>query len=138
MNLKIVRYLITIIFLTLANVNLSYSEKINKIEVLGNERVSKEVVIMFSEVSVGSEIDLNDINSILKNIYNSNFFENVEVNFLNQNLVIKVKELPIIETITINGIKAKKLKKVFLIIYYLKKNLLLIRFFEKRYRKYKI
>ena len=66
MNLKIVRYLITIIFLTLANVNLSYSEKINKIEVLGNERVSKEVVIMFSEVSVGSEIDLNDINSILK------------------------------------------------------------------------
>lgn len=111
MNLKIVRYLITIIFLTLANVNLSYSEKINKIEVLGNERVSKEVVIMFSEVSVGSEIDLNDINSILKNIYNSNFFENVEVNFLNQNLVIKVKELPIIETITINGIKAKKIKE---------------------------
>ena len=111
MNLKIVRYLITIIFLTLTNVNLSYSEKINKIEVLGNERVSKEVVIMFSEVSVGSEIDLNDINSILKNIYNSNFFENVEVNFLNQNLVIKVKELPIIETITINGIKAKKIKE---------------------------
>ena len=36
---------------------------------------------MFSEVSVGSEIDLNDINSILKNIYNSNFFENVEAIF---------------------------------------------------------
>ena len=48
MNLKIVRYLITIIFLTLANVNLSYSEKINKIEVLGNEELVR-VVIMFQK-----------------------------------------------------------------------------------------
>ena len=110
MNFKLFAFFLSVILVVLNNVNPSYAEKINSINVIGNDRISKDVVIMFSKVSVGSDINLNDLNSILKNIYSSNFFENVKVNFTDNNLIIKVKEYPIIESITIKGIKAKKIK----------------------------
>ena len=111
MNFKLVIFFVSIVLLSITNVSSSYSQKINKIEVIGNDRISKDVIIMFSEVSEGSDINLNDLNLILKKIYNSNFFENVNVNFENNNLIINVKENPIIESITIKGIKAKKIKE---------------------------
>ena len=111
MNFKLFIFFISIILVSFTNINPSYSQKINTIEIIGNDRISKEVIIMFSEVSKGSDINLNDLNSILKKIYNSNFFENVDVNFVDNNLIIKVREFPIIENITIKGIKAKKIKE---------------------------
>ena len=111
MNFKLFIFFISLILVSFTNINPSYSQKINTIEVIGNDRISKEVIIMFSEVSKGSDINLNDLNSILKKIYNSNFFENVDVNFVDNNLIIKVREFPIIENITIKGIKAKKIKE---------------------------
>ena len=56
------------------------ADVINSIKITGNDRISNETIIMFSNVSVGSEINSNDLNIILKNIYESNFFENVKVN----------------------------------------------------------
>ena len=111
MNFKLIIFFISIILVSLTNINPSYSQKINTIDVIGNDRISKDVIIMFSEVSEGSDINLNDLNSILKKIYNSNFFESVDVNFVDNNLIIQVREFPIIESINITGIKAKKIKE---------------------------
>ena len=111
MNFKSVIFFLSILLFLIINSSPSYSQKINTIDVVGNDRISKDVIIMFSEVSVGSDINLNDLNSILKKIYDSNFFENVNVNFVDNNLIIKVKEYPIIESITTKGIKAKKIKE---------------------------
>ena len=111
MNFKSVIFFLSILLFSIINSSASYSQKINTIDVVGNDRISKDVIIMFSEVSVGSDINLNDLNSILKKIYDSNFFENVNVNFVDNNLIIKVKEYPIIESITTKGIKAKKIKE---------------------------
>ena len=36
---------------------------------------------MFSEKSEGDNFELNDLNLILKNIYDSNFFKDVDVTF---------------------------------------------------------
>ena len=110
MNLKLVILFISVIYFSFLNINSSFSQKIEKIEVIGNDRISKDVIIMFSEVSEGSDVSLNDLNLILKKIYDSKFFENVDVKFLDNDLIIQVKELPIIESITIKGIKAKKIK----------------------------
>ena len=94
--------------------NSSYSEKINNIKIIGNERISDEVIILFSDVSVGSEINLDDLNVILKKIYDSNFFDNVKVELQVNELLITVKEFPIIDTIKTEGIKAEKIEtKVF-------------------------
>ncbi|WP_440914604.1 outer membrane protein assembly factor BamA [Candidatus Pelagibacter sp.] len=111
MNLKLVILFISVIYFSFLNINSSFSQKIEKIEVIGNDRISKDVIIMFSEVSEGSDVSLNELNLILKKIYDSKFFENVDVKFLDNDLIIQVKELPIIESITIKGIKAKKIKE---------------------------
>ena len=107
--IKATLYFISIFFLT---INFSFSEKIDSISVSGNERISDETVIMFANVSKGTEIDVNDVNLILKNIYNSNFFKNVKVNLSNNVLYISVEEFPIIENISIKGIKADKIKDI--------------------------
>ncbi len=88
-----------------------YAEKINIIKIEGNDRIPDDTIIMFSDVKIGQTVDKDKTNEILKNIYNSNFFKNVDVSVQSSVLTITVEENPIIENITINGIKAKKIKK---------------------------
>ncbi len=92
-------------------INSANSEIIKKIEILGNERIPDETILMFSKIQLNQDVKQLEINNLLKNIYNSNFFEDVTVNLENNVLIINVKEFPIIEDIVIKGIKAKKIKK---------------------------
>jgi len=87
------------------------SEVIKKIEISGNERISNETILMFSNVNINDDLDNDQINEILKNLYNTNFFDDVSVKFELNNLNILVKENPIIENIIFNGIKSKTLKE---------------------------
>jgi outer membrane protein insertion porin family len=97
--------LLIIIILFLFNSILN-AEVVNKIEVIGNDRVSSETVKMFSGVSIKEDLSENDLNNILKNLYDSNFFELVNVKFENNVLLINVKENPIIQNIDYQGIKS--------------------------------
>ena len=90
----------------------SFSQILEKIIVKGNERVPKETIVMFSELKLGEKLINIDKNEILKNIYNSNFFENVSVQISDKNIIITLTELPIVQNIEIKGIKAKKNKKL--------------------------
>jgi len=90
----------------------SFSQILEKIIVKGNERVPKETIIMFSELKLGEKLINIDKNKILKNIYNSNFFENVSVQISDKNIIITLIELPIVQNIEIKGIKAKKNKEL--------------------------
>ena len=77
----------------------------------GNDRISKQTIIMFSGVErIEKREDIN-INKILKNLYETNFFENVSVFLDGKKLKIDVVEFPIIEKIEFDGVKAKKIKK---------------------------
>ena len=78
------------------------------INIIGNERIPKETILMFSDIQVNEEINDSKANKILKDLYDSNFFENVTVKFDLNTLTIIVEEFPIIENININGIKAEK------------------------------
>ena len=105
------KILLIIFFVSTIFISNSYSELINKIEVSGNNRVSSETIKMFSEIATGDDIKQNDINEILKQIYDSNFFNNVQVIFQDGVLRIFVEESPVIQNITYKGIKADKIKK---------------------------
>ncbi len=87
------------------------TEIVKSIEILGNERIADETILMFSKIKIGSDLDKNDINNSLKFLYESNFFENVSINLIQNNLTILVKENPIIENITFDGIKSNTLKE---------------------------
>ena len=106
--IKRILFLIVIVFST---ISVSSAEIINQFKIDGNERIPNETIIMFSGVNIGENISATELNEILKNIYDSNFFEDVKIS-LNENILsIKVKENPLIENIEIKGPKAKKIIK---------------------------
>ena len=86
----------------------SYSKNYEDIIINGNERISNESILVFSEISEGKLLNEKSINDILKRLYNSGFFKDVSVKLENNNLIINVLENPIIQTVYINGIKRKK------------------------------
>ena len=104
--LRLVLFFLSIIIFTNKPV---FSEIIKEIEVRGNERVSEETIIMFSKTSINEDLKSQDLNNIIKNVYDSNFFNDVSITFKNNKLIIVVDELPIIENINFNGIKSQTL-----------------------------
>ena len=107
------KYYITLVLifnLVIFSTNSSYADKIKSIDVVGNERITDETVIGFLSVKIGDNISSEDINLITKDLYNTNFFENVSVSYKNEILLITLNENPIIQKITYNGIKSDRLK----------------------------
>ena len=100
-----------LIFLSFLLVSSANSKNYEKITINGNERISNETILVFSEISDDKSLDQNSLNYILKKLYNSGFFSDVEVKIENKNLIINVTENPIIQTVHIEGIKKKSLKK---------------------------
>ena len=86
----------------------SHSKNYKNIIINGNERISNETILVFSEIQDNKRLDENSINEILKKLYKSGFFKDVTVKIENNNLTIEVLENPIIQTVFIEGIKRKK------------------------------
>ena len=97
--------------------NISFADVIKKIEVEGNSRISSETIKIFSQVSINDNLNVKDLDVILKRIYSTDFFKDVKIKFDNNILYINVKENPIIQNISFEGIKAQKIIDV------IKKNL---------------
>jgi outer membrane protein insertion porin family len=107
------KILIILLFLSFG-LSKSYSNNIKEITVEGNERISKETIIMFSSISTGDVLDEKSLNNILKNLYDTNFFKDISVELKNDNLVISVIENPLIENINYNGVESEKIKEILL------------------------
>jgi len=90
----------------------SLAEKINQIQIIGNERISDDTIKMFSSVEINQDIKTLNLDTILKDLYKTNYFNIVSVNFIDGVLSIKVEESPLIDEIIISGLKAKKFKKL--------------------------
>ena len=90
----------------------AYAEMIKKIDVSGNQRISSETIKVFSGVKINTEVDLENLNQIIKNLYKTNYFEDVSLNINNNILNIQVKENPIIQSVVIEGVKNKRILKV--------------------------
>ena len=103
-NKKFLKKLFYIFIFQIVFINYSNSETIKKFNILGNDRVTDETIIMFSNLEVGDEINVDILNNSLKNIYLTNYFKSVSASNKNGIVEIKVEENPIIQSILINGI----------------------------------
>jgi len=93
---------------------LLHAEIIKDIKVKGNKRLSKESIMVFGQINLNKNYSQNDLNNILKNIYETNFFKNVSFKVIDSILEITVLENPIIESIEIKGIKSNNINKTLL------------------------
>jgi outer membrane protein insertion porin family len=109
--MKLIKIFILAILLNYFPLSFSNSEVINQIKIEGNKRITDEIILMFSGIDVGKEITSSDVNEIIKNLFETNFFNNVSVVFDNNLVSITVDEAPLIDKIVFNGIKAKKIEK---------------------------
>ena len=96
MTISYIKQLILIIFFSLFSILKVNSEIVKSIEIIGNERVSSETIKLFSNASINESLDNNDLNDMLKNLYDTNFFKDVSVELTSNILKIKVEENPII------------------------------------------
>ena len=94
------------IILTIFN---SYAENLKEIIIEGNDRITDETIKNFLPTSIGDNITNQSLNQILKDLYETKFFKNVDVKYTNNILTINVSENPIIQNIIYNGIKSKTL-----------------------------
>ena len=105
------RIFITIIFIFFFITN-SLAEIIKNIDVKGNKRISKETIILFGNIKLNHEINGGDLNDIIKNLYETNFFKDVSIKIINNRLLIEVVENPLIQSVNIEGIKNKKIIEI--------------------------
>ena len=104
-------YCLYILVFFLLLINHSHAEKVLKIEISGNDRIPPETIKMLSNINLGDDVSPRQINDLIKNLYETNFFKNIEINLDNNILKFYVEENPIISNIKINGIKAKRIQE---------------------------
>jgi len=90
------------------------AEVVEKLEVSGNDRFSEETIKVYGEIEFGKDYSPFAIDKVLKNLYDTEFFEDIKISLSNGVLNIALKEYPIINFIEIEGEKSKSIKKTVL------------------------
>ena len=98
-----------IIFILLLTFTKSSADIIKEIKVNGNERISEKSIILFSKAKLNEDVNQDDLNFFLKNLYETNFFKDISLKFENNILFINIIEEPIIQNVKLEGIKANKI-----------------------------
>ena len=88
------------------------SEIIKNIEISGNVRISDETIILFSEIKKNQDLKNENLNLIIKKLYTTNFFSDINIAFDDGILKISVKENPVVQTFQFKGIKNKRILEV--------------------------
>ncbi len=106
-----------IIFLILFSASKTTAEIINDIKIINNDRISKETILVFSNIELGQNYNDNDLNTILNDLYSTDFFKDVSLEIRNNILYITVEENKIVQEVIIEGLKKQEMVRL------LKKNI---------------
>ena len=110
LKIKMTRYIASFFMVFCFTVD-AYAETISKIQIDGNKRISEETIKVYGDINIGKDYNEEDINTILRKLYETEFFEKIELNLDNKILVINVKEHPIINKLIITGEQSNKYKE---------------------------
>ena len=89
----------------------SYAEIIEKVLVKGNSRISSETINVYGEIEINKDYTSFEINKILKNLYDTEFFEDIKISLDNKVLNIEVKEYASINSIKLVGEKSSSIEE---------------------------
>jgi outer membrane protein insertion porin family len=94
--------------LSLALSSSAYSEILKEIKISGNKNISNQTIIVYGEIEKDKNYEEKDINQIVQKLYATDLFENIDLNFQNNILSIKVIEFKNISKLTISGEKSNR------------------------------
>ena len=86
------------------------AEVINDLKINGNSRISDETIKIYGEIELGKDLSENDLDNILKNLFGTNFFEDVKIKLEKNVLYVDLVEYPVINQLIIVGEQSNKYK----------------------------
>ena len=103
-------FFLSLLFLSFMTLK-SYSTIIQKVEVKNNNRISNETVITYGNIEIGKDYSQNDLNNIIKKLYETNFFKNISLKVDNNTLILDLEENKIIQRVLVEGVKSESIKE---------------------------
>ena len=98
--------LIFILFFSTAN-----AIEITNVKISGNNRLSNETIKVYGNISIPKNYSNEELNNITKDLYDTNFFKDIDVSVKDKTLFIEVEEYKIINKIIITGEETNKFKE---------------------------
>ena len=105
--IKIFPFVVSL-FLTFTSVE---AEIVKDLKIKGNKRVTNETVKIYGEIEIGKDYSESDLDKVLKNLYSTNFFEDVNLKLQNNILFVSLKEYPVINQLIVIGEKSNKYRE---------------------------
>ncbi len=96
-------YLAFIALILAGNLFAQESWNVTGIRVDGNQRISTGTILNYLTLSVGDEINQQDIQESIRSLYGTGFFRDIEIRRLEDLLIISVLERPSIAEFSIEG-----------------------------------
>ena len=87
------------------------SEIVKDIKINGNKRVSTETIKLYGEIDINKDYTDKDIDKVLKNLYETDFFEDVKIEIVDNVLKVDLKEYPIVNQLIIVGEKSNRYRE---------------------------
>ena len=112
LSMKIIIFISVLVFFNFFNQ--LKAEIINNIIVNNNERISLGTIKTYGKIEIGKDYSEDDLNQVLKNLYETKFFKNISLKIDNQVLIIDLIENKLVQTIIIEGIKSSTIKNTIL------------------------
>ena len=88
--IKFMRFFYISILFFFVFISNSFSEQVTKVKVTGSNRISLESIIVFGDIKMGNNYEPQDINLLIKKLYETNFFSNIKIKLSDGVLIIEV------------------------------------------------
>ena len=103
------KIIVTFCIIFFSTINLK-AEIVKNLNISGNQRISDETIKIYGDIEINKKYNESEVNEILKNLYETNFFEDVNVTLNENTLAINVKEYPFVDKLIIVGEKSNNYK----------------------------
>ncbi len=79
------------------------NHQISRVDVTGNNRIDDDTILNYAKLSVGSVYNQAEVDEALRDLYKTELFSDVQINYDNSRLVISVKENFLINQVAFEG-----------------------------------
>ena len=108
---KFIIHYFFLIFLLFASISI-FAETQKKITIVGTKNIDEEIIFSIINDKI-TDYSINNVNEIIKTLYETGNFKNIESEYLEDEIILRIEENPSIENIRFNGNKRFTKNQIF-------------------------